>query len=369
MIKSNSSKYITIDCRMINSSGIGTYIKNLVPLVISELNNVRFFLLGNNTELSSAGLLDNLNVDCIEFNAQIYSIKEQLLFPKLIPKETTLFWSPHYNIPVLFNGGLLVSIMDLGHLALRQINNDLLKRLYAKFMFKRIKKKADATIYISEFSRNEFNKYIGEPQSSQYVTLLGIHDEWYNIPLNESVSSTPFILCVGNVKPHKNLSALVDAFAKICDKIPHTLIIVGKKEGFITGDDTLVEKTKDLRDRIIFTGKVNDYDLKQYMKQADVFVFPSLYEGFGFPPLEAMAAGTPVVSSNAASIPEICGNAVLYFKPHDIDQLANKILKMINNDSLKKEYIIRGKNKAKQYNWNKTSKLTINILQELLNKD
>jgi glycosyltransferase involved in cell wall biosynthesis len=360
---------ISIDCRMVNSSGIGTYIKNIVPLVISKLTNVNFFLLGNNAELSSAGLLDNSNVDCIEFNAPIYSIREQVLFPRLIHKETILFWSPHYNIPIRYSGGLLVTIMDLGHLALKQDNNDVLKKTYAKFMFNQVKNKADATIYISEFSKSEFNKYIGKPYTDQFITLLGIHDDWYNIPIGDNLNKGPFLLYVGNVKPHKNLGALVDAFGKICDKIPHNLVIVGKKEGFITGDNTVVEKAKEFMNRIIFTGRVTDDKLKQYIKQADIFVFPSLYEGFGFPPLEAMAAGTPVLSSNAASIPEICGDAVLYFNPHDIDQIANRILKMINKYSLKKEYIIRGKKRAKKYNWGKTSIQTINIIQELIKKE
>jgi glycosyltransferase involved in cell wall biosynthesis len=360
---------LAIDVRMWNSSGIGTYIKNIVPLVINELNNVRYFLLGNELELSHEGLLDNSNVDFIEFKAPIYSIKEQFLFSKLIPKETTLFWSPHYNIPVCYNGTLLVSIMDLGHIALRQKNNDFLKKKYAKFMFNKIRTKADATIYISEFSRNEFNKYIGNPKTSQYMTHLGIHEDWHNIQIGNKLNKNPFLLYVGNVKPHKNLGALIDAFKKIKDKIPHDLVIVGRREGFIAKDDTLETKAIDLRDRIIFTGEVNDYDIKQYMKQADIFVFPSLYEGFGFPPLEAMAAGTPVVTSNAASLPEICGDAVLYFNPHDIGQISHGILKMINDDSMKEEYIIRGKNKVKQYNWDKTSKQTIKIIQELLNKE
>jgi len=353
---------------MVNASGIGTYIKNIIPLVMSKLNDIRYLLIGNKSELSKAGLLDSLNVDCIPFNAPIYSINEQLLFPRKIPEETTLFWSPHYNIPIFYKGKLLVSIMDLGHIALKNINKDLLKRVYATFMFSQVKKKADATMYISEFSRNEFNKYIGKPYSDQYVTLLGVHEEWYNIPSDKNVSAKPYLLYVGNIKPHKNLGALVDAFGKICDKIPHSLIIVGKKEGFITGDDTLVEKAKEFMNRIIFTGRVSDDKLKQYIEQADIFVFPSLYEGFGFPPLEAMAAGTPVLSSNAASIPEICGDAVLYFNPHDIDQLANKMLEMIKNDTLKEKYITRGRKRVKLYNWDKTSKQTIDIIQELLNR-
>ena len=360
---------ITIDCRMINSSGIGTYIKNLVPLMINELDSNKYFLLGNKNELSASGILDNNNVECIEFNSPIYSISEQLLLPILIPKETNLFWAPHYNYPVFYRGIVLVSIMDLGHIALRQINHELTKRLYAWFMFKQIKKRADATIYISEFSKNEFNKYIGKPKARQFVTLLGVGDEWNNIPLKEQLYQTPFILYVGNVKPHKNLGALIDAFIYICNNIPHKLVIVGKKEGFITGDYSLVEKVKGYSDRIIFTGKVSDYDLKQYYKQADLFVFPSLYEGFGFPPLEAMAAGTPIVASNAASIPEICGNSVLYFNPMHIDDIVEKILQMINNSSIKNKYIKRGKTQVKYYTWQKTAFQTFDIIKDLLNKE
>ena len=133
-------------------------------------------------------------------------------------------------------------------------------------------------------------------------------------------------------------------------------------------DMKLVKKSKNYPDRIIFTGLVSDKDLKQYFRQADVFVFPSLYEGFGFPPLESMAAGTPVISSNAASIPEVCGDAALYFDPYDIDDMAEKILKMISDQSVKTEYIKRGKKQIKEYTWEKTTSQTFDIIQNLLTR-
>ena len=360
---------VTIDCRLINASGIGTYIKNILPSIIKKLDSNKYFLLGNNTTLFDQGLLDHNNVECIEFNAPIYSIKEQLQFQKLIPKETDLFWAPHYNIPILYNGKVLVSIMDLGHLALKQINHETIKRIYSKFMFNRIKKKATATIYISIFSKNEYNKFIGRPNSDQFVTLLGVNNDWKNIPENKSLSLKPFILYVGNVKPHKNLGRLIEAYKIICDRIPHDLVIVGKNKGFITGDNTLIQKIKNYSDRIRFTGKVNDTDLKQYYKQAELFVFPSIYEGFGLPPLEAMAAGTPVLSSDAASMPEICGDAVLYFNPYDINQLAQKILEILNNDELVMKYITRGRKHVEKYTWDKTAFQTSNIIKNLLERD
>jgi glycosyltransferase involved in cell wall biosynthesis len=143
-------------------------------------------------------------------------------------------------------------------------------------------------------------------------------------------------------------------------------MIVGKKEGFITGDETLFSVEGNYLDRITFTGKVSDNELKKYVVQADVFIFPSIYEGFGLPPLEAMAAGTPVVSANTASIPEICGNAALYFDPYNIDEMAEKILQMLNNKTLRDEYIERGKERAKLFKWEKTAKQSVLVIENML---
>ena len=360
----DNKKIITIDCRMVNASGIGTYLRNILPLIICELNDVNFFLLGDKNEIIDLGWNDYNNIEIVEFHAPIYSIKEQLYLPFKIPRGTTIFWSPHYNVPILFRGKLLVTVMDLAHLALNSKN--ILKKIYSTMMFTYVKYKADTTMYISKFSRKEFNKYVGLPSGKQYITLLGINKEWYNIEIGDTISSIPFLLYVGNVKPHKNLGRLIDAFKSISDKIPHNLVIVGKKEGFITGDNTLEIKIKDLNDRIIFTGHISNTKLKQYYKQADIFLFPSLYEGFGFPPLEAMAAGTPVISSNAASLSEICGDAVLYFDPMKIKNISHKILEMINDEKLKIEYINRGRKHVKFYDWNSTSSKTINIIQHLI---
>jgi len=353
---------------MINASGIGTYIKNTLSLIIDSFSDKAiFYILGDDDELKQFEFLKKDHIHFISFTNPIYSIQEQLKYISLIPKETDLFWSPHYNFPVFYKGKLLVSVMDLGHIALKDINHQILKRLYASFMFNQVKKKADATIYISEFSRQEFNKYVGIPNNPQLVTLLGVDDSWFNIPKSESLSEKPFLLFVGNVKPHKNLSRLIDAFGKIKDILPHDLIIIGKKDGFITSDETLFDKVKNYNDRIIFTGKISDKKLRTYVAQADIFVFPSLYEGFGLPPLEAMAAGTPVVTSNAASIPEVCGDAALYFDPFNVDEMADKILQMIGDETMKMKYIKRGKKRVKSLSWEKTAQKTIKILHSLIN--
>ncbi len=358
---------ITIDGRMINASGIGTYIINVLPIIINSLsNNVSFNILGDLDELGQIGFLKKKNINLIDFTCPIYSIHEQLNYIRAIPDETELFWAPHYNFPIFYNKKLLVSIHDLGHLALKEINHEVTKRLYASFMFKQIKNKADAMVYVSEFSRQEFNKFIGRPKCPQEVTLLGVNSSWFNIPRSEPVSSKPYLLYVGNVKPHKNLGRLIAAFGRIKNTIPHNLIIVGKKEGFITSDETLFDKVKKYDDRIIFTGRISDEKLRKYVAQADTFVFPSFYEGFGLPPIEAMAAGIPVISSNAASIPEVCGDAALYFDPHKIEDISGKILRMVCNESLKRDYIKRGKKRVKLFSWEKTAEKTINVIKNIL---
>jgi len=362
-------KYIGIDCRMINYSGIGTYIKNLIPLVISELNDIKYFLLGNKTKMLTAGLLNNSNVEYIEFDAPIYSIKEQFVIPRLIPKNTTVFWSPHYNIPLMYTGKLFVTVHDLNHLALTQSGFSWAEKKYAKYFFKKILQKADGIVTVSNFTRNEYIKYFDIDKYSEQ--LLVVHN---GLAIKEPTGGDkpykkPYILTVGNVKPHKNMSRLLEAYNIIKDSIPHDLIIVGKKTGFIRGDENLLKKVDAFDRRVIMTGYLSDEELYSYYSHADLFVFPSLYEGFGFPPLEAMAAGIPVVSSNAASIPEVCGDAVLYFDPFDIDDMANKILKMISAQSLKEKYVTIGKKQVKKYTWEKTASQTSNFLKNLLEKD
>jgi len=357
---------ITIDVRMFLSSGIGSYLKNLLPLIIENLSNISFSLLGQESVLSKAGILDYSNVDHIPFNVPIYSIKEQLVITRLIPKNTDLFWSPHYNIPLMYKGKLFVTVHDLNHLALTQPGFDWAKKKYAKYLFKKILQKADRIITVSNFSRSEYIKYFG--LEKDFEKIVAVHN---GLLINEVIGDNnphkkPYVLTVGNVKPHKNLVRLLNAFNKIKDLIPHTLFIVGKKSGFISGDENLIKKVDAFGERVIMTGFLSDEELQNYYSHAEAFVFPSLYEGFGFPPLEAMAVGTPVVASNAASIPEVCGDAALYFDPYDINDMARKILQIIQDKSLKNEYIYRGKLQVARYSWEDTAKQIIYIIKKII---
>ncbi len=351
---------------MINSSGVGTYLKNLLPLIIGNSSNIKFLLIGNETELSDTKLFNFTNVDILPIDISIYSIKEQIILPFMIPKKTDLYWSPHYNIPILFKGKLLVTIHDLYYLSILQSGFNWIKSRYARYFLNLILKRANKIISVSKFTKNEYIKYFGH--ENNYKKIIPIHNgiEKKNILNDNNPLNKPYLLTVGNVKPNKNLSRLVDAFNKIMDKIPNELVLVGKKSGFISGDEEVIKKVNSFGQRIRMTGFVDDNELQNYYQHAEAFIFPSIYEGFGFPPLEAMATGTPVIASNAASIPEVCGDAALYFNPYDINDMANKIFQMVKNNDMKKEYINKGINQVKKYSWEKTAKKTCDVIMEIL---
>lgn len=338
-------KNITVDARMINSSGIGTVIKNILKRIIVLKPEWNFYILGSLVELKKYDFLtSNNNVKLILCEAPIYSVKEQFELIRKIPKDTDIMWSPHYNIPIFYRGKLLVTVHDVFHLAMPQFVNGIHKRLYAKFMFQMVKKKADKIVCVSHFTANELKKYVGVDEKKISVIYNGVDEEWFNVPFGKPVHNKPYLLFVGNVKPHKNLVNLVKAFKLIKDEIPHDLIIVGKKEGFITGDNHIYDLVKDIQDRVIFTGYVNDDLLKQYYKQADLFVFPSLYEGFGLPPLEALAVGTNVICSDIPVLREICGEWINYFNPNG-EKSIKKSIKININRNFNKEIELT------KYNW------------------
>jgi len=356
-------KRLTVDLRMFNHSGIGTYLQNLAPKIISS-QNYSLNLLCSYDELKE------LQKEAVPFmslspiNCPIYSISEQLQIGFKTYSNKGVFWSPHYNMPIMFRGKTLVTVHDVAHLALDEFTSSPLKRLYANFMFAMVRRNADAVIFVSEFSRKEFLRLVGPPRAS-HVIHNGISESWFYIKKTRNPHPRPFMIFVGNVKPNKNVVRLLDAYRRILNQIPHDLVIVGQKEGFITGESTIKEWIGNNEARIHFTGYVSKELLEQYYTHADFLVFPSLYEGFGFPPLEAMAAGIPTITSYAASLPEICGDATLYCNPFDVDDMAEKILTMARNEDLKTQLSHKGRKQAKYFSWDRCARETMEMIDNL----
>ena len=354
---------IAIDARMINSSGIGTVIQNVLKRIINLRKNTLFYVLGPSEMLAKYPFLCNDRVKCINCIAPIYSISEQFEIIKKIPNDTNLLWTPHYNVPIFYSGKLLVTIHDVFHLAMPQYVKGIHKKLYAHFMFSEAVKKASRIICVSNFTKNELQKYVSKCEGKVTVVYNGIDCDTYKIK-NELGRQypKPYILFVGNVKPHKNIKSLINAFQLIKEQIPHDLVIVGKKDGFITGDTQVAKLASVLGKRIFFTGYISDDELKNYYRYADLFVFPSYYEGFGLPPLESMAAGcSNIICSDIPVLREIYGDYVTYFNLHDIDDLAAKIVENLKqHPKINTAPILEGKS------WDRTASEYLNVIDDIL---
>ncbi len=357
---------ITIDARWLHTSGIGTYLQNVIPGIIKKFPERNFTLLGNLKELQLLDCTKSSRVTLIAANSPMYSIREQFDYLRLIPSGTKLYFATHYNIPLFYRRTMLVMVYDVFHLAMPSLVGGLHKRLYARFMFSAVRRKAKSILTISDFTKTELIKYTGKGKQSILPIHLAVDETWYTETKDKSNHPKPYILYVGNIKPHKNLNALVSAFSLISNNIPHDLILVGKKEGFITGDSDVANQAQSLKERMFFTGYVDDQSLRNYFSHAEAFVFPSLYEGFGLPPLEAMAVNCPVLVSNAGPMPEVCGDGALFCDPYDIGDIAEKLLKILTDSKLRYSLKQKGYEQVRKFSWDSCINETCKIIHEMI---
>ena len=358
---------LTIDIRKLRDSGVGTYLTNLVPLVINAMPQVAFTLIGNTDDLALLPWTHGKNIRLVDYRRRPYSPIEQLEFPERVRFDTDLLWVPFINIPLFYHGRLLVTVYDLNFLALPQLLSRS-QRLYARLMFSAIRRKAAHVLSISQFTKDEFLRYVPGRHDNVTVTLLGTPPQWQTASSagQHAPHPRPFFLFLGNVKPHKNLARLIQAFKQIAGQVPHDLLIVGKKEGFIIADRSVEAAAAELGERIVFTGYLDDETLKSYFAQATALVFPSLYEGFGLPPLEAMACGCPTLVSNGSSLPEVCADASLYCDPYSVDDIAAKMLEIAHDTNLRNTLIARGKQRVAQLTWESCAEKTVAVINNLL---
>jgi glycosyltransferase involved in cell wall biosynthesis len=346
---------------MIHASGIGVVLDHLLRRIIARRPGWDFRLFGSPTDLARfrAG-----NVRIVPFMAPIYSIAEQRLGFLLAGEKCDLAWSPHYNIPLSWHGPLMVTVHDVMHLALPDMFSGWGKQSYARFMFHRVRRRAQRIAFVSQFTADEFARLLGPPQSPAAVIHNGVEASHFNRDCPRP-HAKPYVLFVGNIKPNKNLRRLAEAFQRIENRVPHDLVLVGRKDGFITGDPGLA-RLLEANPRIRLTGSVDEARLVAFYRHADVLGMPSYYEGFGLPPLEAMAAGCPVLAARAASLPEICGDAALYCDPYDIADIAGKLVELLQNRMLQDELRIRGAARVKDFCWEKAADGYLALMDTLL---
>jgi glycosyltransferase involved in cell wall biosynthesis len=247
--------------------------------------------------------------------------------------------------------------------------------LIYKLFFPRTLKTADKIIADSNSTKQDLIRYFNIPEEKIKVILLAA-DEKFKPLNNEEIDefkqeynlNFPFILYVGTLEARKNILTLIRAFYKLKKKnIHYKLVITGKKGWKYKEIFKTIDKLN-LQNDIIFTGYVPEEDLPALYKAADLFVYPSIYEGFGLPPLEAMACGTPVITSNTSSLPEVVGDAGIMVDPYDVDGLARAMYKALTNERLRKEMTKKGLERAKMFSWEKCARETLEVYEEVYNE-
>lgn len=361
-MKSARPAHVTVDARMVADGGIGTYLSNLLPRLAARRPDWTFTLLGDPEELSALSVMPNVRT--VTCRAGIYGVREQLALMRARPSDADVFWTPHYNVPLATGRAKLVAtVHDLCHLALPDQTGGFARRGYARGMFEMLRRRADAVLFDSEFTRSEMERLVGPPPTRSVVAHLGVDESWFRARTDHPVPprAGPYLLYVGTLKRHKNVPVLLEAFRKVRDRLP-TLVIIGRREG-LNADERIPDTEALARDGVVFLGEIPHAETRRYVAHATALVTTTLYEGFGLPPLEAMAAGTPCVVSRAGSLPEICGDAAAYCDPRDADDVAEHLAEIVTDESRRRTLIERGRTRARQFSWERCAEVTLATLQ------
>lgn len=373
---------IGIDARFYGgaqNTGLGRYTEKLLEYLekLDQENEYVVFLKKDN--------FDAFNPQSTRFQKVLadyhwYSFAEQIHMPRKIKQARVDFMHfPHYNVPLLYRGPFIVTVHDLtiSHFpTLRATTLSpltyRLKHLAYTIVMRSAVKKAKKILAVSFYTRNDLAETYKVPKDKIVVTYeaadpitnrsLGAPEEIlkkYNI-------SPPYLLYVGNAYPHKNLDILVPALEALQNKygLLPALVLAGKEDYFYQRLKKDVSSSK-AAPKIVFCGYVPDQDLPFLYEQAESYIFPSLYEGFGLPPLEAMQYGIPVLSSQASCLPEILQDCAVYFDPNDPADIADKIAEILQEDGLKRSLASKGKAHVKKFSWEKMTSDTLIVYNKI----
>jgi glycosyltransferase involved in cell wall biosynthesis len=379
---SKAKKTIGIDARFYGpiGKGLGRYTQEIVDYVVAndKANDYVIFLSRHNFANFVA---DGKRVRKVLADLAWYSLSEQLIFPSLIKKyRVSLMHFPHFNVPVYCPVPFVVTIHDLILTKYPTVRASTLgpvlyylKNQAYRLVIWRAIKRARQIITVSEFTKQDIVDYFKISPEKITVTYEGVAElstqslaETSLVQEKQALKITkPYLLYVGNAYPHKNLEWLLRVLKSALGRYDLQLVLVGKMDYFYQRLSTMTAKwSKADRERVIFAGFVPDALLNELYAEAKAYVFPSLYEGFGLPPLEAMAQACPVLASNSSSMPEILGQAALYFDPSKDEELLLQLKRLMNDQKLAQKLGVFGVKRAKLYSWKNCGQATLKIYKQ-----
>jgi len=374
---------IGIDCRMYSSrfTGIGRYVYELTENLFRLDKQNHYVLFFNEPEFSKF-MPPNDRVSKVLVNAPHYSLQEQIHSLRALNKaKLDLMHFTHFNAPIFYKKPSIVTIHDLtlsfypGKKMTSKIH-----RLAYHVVIKSAIKKAKKIIAVSQNTKQDLQNIFQTSDQKIAVIYEGVNENFHpitqtpegakkiqNIRQKFQLQQKPYLLYTGVWRSHKNLPNLIHAFHILKNDYGFDgyLVITGRKDPVYAPELETKTLSLKLENDVIFTGLVEEEDLVTLYTGALAYVFPSFYEGFGLPPLEAMQCGVPVVASNTSSIPEICGKAnAVFFNPQDPQNMAEKIFEITSQKSLREKLIANGLQRVKQFSWQKMTEETLKIYNE-----
>ena len=365
---------VAIDARKLHDFGIGTYIRNLLRQLARIDQQTEYVLLSPEPDLDIASTLGP-NFRTVLESSPNYSLREQLHVPWVLHRERAdVFHAPHYVLPPAVRCRSAVTIHDCIHLMFPQYLPNKAAYAYARASMWAAVKRSDCILTVSEASKRDILHFFNVAPEKIVVVYNAIDEQFWLAPAEDEVARVreryqldhQFVLYVGNIKPHKNLVRLIEAF----DELRRTgledlkLLIIGDEISKLPALRRAVHSHK-LHKHVRFLGYVNDETLRTLYRLASLFVFPSLYEGFGLPPLEAMASGTPVVTSNQSSLPEVTGDAAVLVDPYDVSSIVDGMRRVLTDRTLADELRRRGPERAREFSWARSVAKTRQVYEQV----
>lgn len=364
--------------RWYRGTGIGTYTYQLIYNInlMDKLNRYLLFLPDENVSDLNPG--DNIDIRAIAEDKK-ENFWEEIDIPNIL-KDTGIdaYLVPQNGIglPKEKQCPFIITLHDVIPYRMPETVGPQYMKIYSREI-PEIIPMTDAIITVSNYSKEDIAKSLSYPLDKIFVTHLAAEDIYFpqnKLLCREFISkkygiSDKFILYVGGFSPRKNIKGLIQAFSLVKSKLkePFKLVILGKKgRSYYDYRDTAYELG--LKDDVVFTGYVPVDELPLFYNAAHIFCYPSFYEGFGLPPLEAMACGTPTIASNVTSIPEVLGDDAVYIDPHDVHDISDKLLSLIEDHTLHLQMSFKGLKRSSMYSWKRTAVETIQVLTKIAGK-
>ena len=376
-MKTTKPNTIGIDARMYGyaQTGIGNYIRHLLQdiLTIDQENNYVIFLMPEDFDDFT---ISNKRIKKVKVNAKWYSWKEQLFFPLALYKEKLdIMHFTHFNSPILYFKKSIVTIHDItpyffpGHKMKSPV-----RKIGFRLVFFASVKKARKIIAVSHSTKNDIVKYFKINPDKIEVFYEGSDGQFKVVEDKILVENfkkkyhftKPFLFYTGVWRNHKNLVGLIKAFKIVREKyqLDINLVLGGKEDPYYPEVRATWEKLG-LQNDIIPVGFIDQKEMPLFYNAAKAFIIPSFYEGFGLIGLEAMSCGTPVISSNRTSLPEIMGSAAIYFDPKNTEEIAEKISLVFTNKNVYNKLRSSGLKQVRKYSWNKMCKETLDLYKKV----